>query len=101
MRYHSTTFRLLIAGIILLLGMAAAHAQTRNRVDNRGKEFRIAFLHTNGDDEFPRLAIVVSSEVRTQGTITYLRSNRTVPVNIAPGVATWIDLDTLDVLLPD
>jgi hypothetical protein len=101
MRNHSTTLRLLVMGLLLLVAMTTLRAQTRNRADNRGKEFRVAFLHTNGYDEYPRLAVVLASEKRTKGTITYLNSGKTEPVNLAPGVATWVDLDTVDLLLPD
>jgi hypothetical protein len=81
-----------------------ANAQSvRNRVDNRGKEFRIAFLQTNGADDAPRLALDIACEKPTSGTITYLRSGRTVTIpTLQPNVANRIELeDTADLLLPD
>ncbi len=92
----------LFLAIFLVLATGVLHSQTRNRVDNRGKEFRLAFLHTNGAEDAPLLAVVVASEKATRGTITYLRSGRTVPIPAVPAnVAMRIDLDTADLLLPD
>jgi len=92
----------LIFTIVLLIGVVGSlHAQFRNRADNRGREFRLAFLHTNGADDAPLLAIVVAAERPTRGTITYVRSNRVVPISIPGNVATRFNLDTNELLLPD
>ncbi|MEP7220842.1 MAG: hypothetical protein ABI876_18090, partial [Bacteroidota bacterium] len=59
MRFNHTTLRLLLTPLILLLGVVGAGAQqARNRIDNRGKEFRVAFLHTNGDDKIPNFMLI-------------------------------------------
>lgn len=85
-----------------LLGTHRADAQVRNRVDHRGKEFRLAFLHTNGEGQFPTFHIVVGCEKVTTGTITYESTGRTVNVTIpVPNRPERITLDTFPLLLPD
>lgn len=103
MPIYPSKIRLLLAMLLLAVVVtSAASAQTRNRVDNRGKEFRLAFLHTNGYDDYPRLAIIIGNEKPTRGTITYLSSGKRVPIVLGQsnGV-TRVDLDTFDLLLPD
>lgn len=88
--------------ILLILATGILGAQTRNRVDNRGKAFRLAFLHTNGADDAPLLAVVVAAEKTTRGKITYIRSGRVEQIPVIPGnVAIRLNLDTADLLLPD
>ncbi|MCB0712903.1 MAG: IgGFc-binding protein [Ignavibacteriae bacterium] len=92
---------LLLFSLSTLL-VESGQAQTRNRSDHRGKEFRLAFLHTNGDGTFPTYYIVVSSEIPTRGTITYEATGETY--NIAIPFANnpeRIKLDTFKLLLPD
>ena len=50
---------LLLIFVLLATGPASSQAQVRNRVDNRGTQFRLAFLHTNGYDDNPRFFIDV------------------------------------------
>lgn len=89
--------------LVLFVGIVeVSNGQTRNRIDHRGKEFRIAFLHTNGDGDFPTYYLVVSSEKVTSGTIRYESSGRTENISIfAPNTPIRIQLDTFDLLLPD
>lgn len=89
--------------LVLLVGsVETGNGQTRDRIDHRGKEFRIAFLHTNGDGDFPSYYLVVSCEKVTSGTVTYNSSGRTENIAIlAPNTAVRIKLDTFDLLLPD
>lgn len=99
--YHT-----IVAGLLLLAFLIAAseptQAQVRNRSDHRGTEFRLAFLHTNGDGQFPAYYIVVSCEKPTTGTLTYEATNRTVniPIPVA-NEPVRIDLATFELLLPD
>lgn len=94
---------ILVVLAALIAGAAAVDAQPRrNRVDNRGKEFRIAFLLTNGADDAPNLSLVIAAEKPTSGTITYLRSGRTTPIVIPQGgTPIRIALDTTQLILPD
>ena len=89
--------------LLAVFGMVeVAEGQTRNRVDHRGKEFRIAFLHTNGDGEFPTYYLVVGAENPTAGTITYENTGRRENISIfAANTPIRIRLDTFDLLLPD
>ncbi|MBS1914079.1 MAG: IgGFc-binding protein, partial [Bacteroidetes bacterium] len=94
----------LVLGVVLLLIAFASHAdaQSRNRVDNRGRDFRIAFLLTNGEDGGPELALDIASETPTVGTLTYVRSGISVPITIAqPNIPVRIKLDTSLLILPD
>jgi hypothetical protein len=75
----------------------------RNRVDHRGREFRMAFLQTNGADDAPLLGLSVACEKPTTGTITYLNSNSTKVqvVNITvPNSPIFVTLDSNELLLP-
>ena len=104
MRTYDSVLRIvLLLCLLLVAGAFTAHAQPfRNRVDNRGKEFRVAFLQTNGAEDAPRLYIVAAAERQTAGRITYLRTGRVQLIpTLQPGVATRIELDTTEVLLPD
>lgn len=104
MRMYDRALRRTIPALLLLLfGVLTADAQTtRNRLDNRGREFRIAFLQTNGADDAPRLALDIACEKATRGTITYLQTGRVVPINgLTPNRMNRIELDTSDLLLPD
>ncbi len=103
-----TSARSNIALLLLwLVGFAfltaeSAEAQTRDRVDHRGTEFRAAFLHTNGDGEFPNYYLVVSCEKPTTGTITYESTGETFSVSIpVANQRVRIQLDTFKLLLPD
>ncbi len=82
---------------------ATADAQpTRNRVDNRGKDFRVAFLQTNGADDAPQFALVIAAERPCSGTLTYERSGRTVAIpGLQPNTPIRIQLDTNQLLLPN
>lgn len=94
---------LILTMILMTCATGLLQAQFRNRADNRGKEFRLAFLHTNGAmDAQLLLGIVIASEKPTRGSITYMRTGRTVPIPyIPPNVAIRIDLDTNELVLPD
>lgn len=86
----------------LLMASDQAQAQGRNRSDHRGKEFRFAFLHTNGEGQFPAYYITVSCDKVTTGTLTYQATNRTVPIAITtPDQPVRIELSTFELLLPD
>nr|HVZ41819.1 IgGFc-binding protein [Candidatus Kapabacteria bacterium] len=90
------------AALLILIGASRADAQTRNRVDNRGKEFRIAFLLTNGADNAPHLALDIAAEKPTTGTLTYVHTGQVVPIPLLqPNVPVRIELDTTELMLPD
>jgi len=91
---------LLVTAVGFMASDLSAQA-ARNRLDHRGTEFRIAFLHTNGYDDRPQFSLIIGNERPTRGTITYLWDNKVVDVVLgqANGV-TRIDLDTNSLLLP-
>ena len=94
------TFLLVLISLHLFVGNA--DAQTRDRIDHRGTEFRLAFLHTNGDGEFPTYYIVVSCEKPTTGKITYEATGASFDISIpVANRAERIRLDTFLLLLPD
>lgn len=101
--HHSNIVRALVVSLLLLLTAVELPAQLRDRIDHRGKEFRIAFLHTNGaDGESPAYKIVVACERPTTGTITYESTGRTFGVAIfAANTPQIIELDTISLLMPD
>ncbi|MEO5929733.1 MAG: T9SS type A sorting domain-containing protein [Candidatus Kapaibacterium sp.] len=102
MRFNHTTLRLLLTPLILLLGVVGAGAQqARNRIDNRGKEFRVAFLHTNGDDKIPNFMLILACEKRTHVNLTFTRTGNVQGIDLAPNVATEVKLDTTQLTLPD
>lgn len=77
--------RLSVVIIALLLAacVATTTAQpTRNRVDNRGKEFRLAFLHTDGAEDTPRFYVNVWCTKPTRGVFTYMSSGESFTVDI-------------------
>lgn len=92
---------LLLTVLLWGTGVNGALAQTRDRLDNRGREFRIAFLHTNGYDDYPQFSLIIGNEHPTRGTITYLSTGKRVPVVLGQSNAvTRFDLDTFALLLP-
>lgn len=89
--------------MLLLMGtLATSVAQgTRDRLDNRGKVFRIAFLHTNGYDDYPQFALVIGNERPTRGFITYLSTGKRDTIVLGqPNSVTRVNLDTFALLLP-
>lgn len=87
--------------VVLLVSAGSAVGQLRNRIDNRGREFTIAFLPTNGYDDLPRLGLVVWAERSTRGTISYLDDpNRTFSFPVT-NVADTVWLDTFRLLMPN
>src|SRR5438045_3608460 len=93
--------RATVAILLLLSASTCVDAQIRNRIDNRGKEFWIAFLPTNGFDREPLLAISVACERPTRGTITYNRSGRSETFQINQANRAYrLNLDTFELLLP-
>ena len=87
---------------LLLAACAVATAQTtRNRVDNRGKEFRLAFLHTNGAEDTPRFYVTVWCTKPTRGVFTYMSSGESFAVDIpTPNVPVQIPLNPSKLILP-
>ena len=103
---NSRFFRSIQLALFLLfsaLFAVDADAQVRSSDDHRGTEFRLAFLHTNGDGEFPTYYLVVSSETpQNNGTLTYESSGRRVQINIPfANTPVRIRLDTFDLLMPN
>ena len=91
---------LILLGLHLVVGNA--EAQTRDRIDHRGTEFRLAFLHTNGDGDFPTYYLVVSCEKPTTGTLTYEATGESFFISVpVANQAVRIHLDTFLLLLPD
>jgi hypothetical protein len=58
--------------VVMLFSCATAAAQW---MDHRGKEFRIAFLQSDGADDAPILGLSIACDKPTTGTITYVNSN--------------------------
>ncbi len=95
-----------ILGLLLLTATAVVDNATaqpaRNRSDNRGKQFRVAFLATNGADDAPQLYLVIAAERPTTGTITYMRTGKVVNIPLLqPNVPVRIALDTNELILPN
>ncbi len=94
-----------LAGTVFVLLMAArgeAGAQLRDRLDNRGTGFWIAFMPTNGFDLRPLLALSVACERPTTGRLIYTATGRTETITIADAnTPVRIDLDTDLVYNPD
>lgn len=102
MRRHVRQLRHIVLGALLVLVSVAATAQNRNRIDNRGKEFRIAFLHTNGFDDTPKFFIDVWCQKATRGRLTYLNSNESYPIDIpVPYTPVRVELDPAKLILPN
>lgn len=89
--------------LLLILSAGEADAQVRNSSDHRGTEFRLAFLHTNGDGEFPTYYVVISSETPgNSGTLTYEATGKTVTIPIPQAnTPVRVRLDTFSLLMPD
>jgi hypothetical protein len=87
--------------VVFLVGVAVAPAQFRDRVDNRGTEFHVAFLPTNGYDDVPRLGIAVWSERPTRGVLTYLDDPSNTVSFPVRATADTIWLDTFVLLMPN
>ena len=101
---HSSRLLRRLAAAILVLALAGggdALGQIRDRADNRGKEFRIAFLPTNGYDDVPRVGLVIWAERPTRGTITYVDDPGRSFTFTARAFADTVWLDTLPLLMPD
>ncbi|MEP7217391.1 MAG: IgGFc-binding protein, partial [Bacteroidota bacterium] len=94
------TITQIILGLLLVVIMAAPlAAQVRS---SRGREFRVAFLPTDGDDPAPVYSIVISATRPTKGEIVYLYNKRSIPVDIpAANTPVAITLDTLGLVLPN
>lgn len=103
MRMSERAARVILCAVMLAVTLVCTvSAQPRNRVDNRGREFRVAFLQTNGADDAPQFALVIAAEKPTSGTLTYVRSGRTVPIpTLQPNVPIRLQLDTNQLLLPN
>ena len=103
---NSRYFRSLPLALLFLFSTffaLEAGAQGRSSDDHRGTEFRLAFLHTNGDGEFPTYYLVVSSETpQNNGTLVYEATGKRVPINIPfANTPVRIRLDTFDLLMPN
>ncbi|MBC8144376.1 MAG: IgGFc-binding protein, partial [bacterium] len=99
-RHASRIFTTLAPLILVFLATSAVSvSQVRDRIDNRGREFRIAFLPTNGYDDNPRFGIVLWSEQPATGTLFYVNSGKTLSISVTTRADT-IWLDTFDLLLP-
>jgi len=102
MRRLVRQLRYVVLSAVLVLVSVVATAQTRNRIDNRGKEFRIAFLHTNGYDDTPRFYVDVWCEKATRGRLTYLSSNESYPIDVpVPYTPVRVELDPQKLILPN
>lgn len=100
-RHSLRILRILTPLILVFLATAGtAVGQFRNRLDNRGTEFRIAYLPTNGYDDVPRLGIVVWAERPTRGVLYYEDGGKSVRINVRQ-VADTIWLDTFELLMPN
>lgn len=93
----------IIPFLLLLASSAGLDAQSRNSSDHRGTEFRLAFLHTNGDGEFPSYYVTISSETPgNSGTLTYEETGETIGISIPQANrAVRFRLDTFNLLMPD
>ena len=97
-RYLFITLLVLLCATVVRLD-----AQSRNSSDHRGTEFRMAFLHTNGEGEFPTYYVVISSETPgNSGELVYEENGKTVEIAI-PNANTpvRVRLDTFLLLMPD
>lgn len=94
---------LVIGLLLIMVGSIRLEAQTRNRLDNRGKEFWLAFLQTNGAEVTPRLGLTLSAErAGTTIRITYVLTNTVYTITLPQAnTAYHYDLLTQDLLLPD
>ena len=91
-----------VCALLMLLASADLSAQ-RGANDHRGREFRLAFLHTDGDDPAPAYYIVVSSEVPgTRGSLIYEADGFVTPITLTnPNEPFRIELDTNRLILPN
>lgn len=96
MRDTATVFHIFVlTALLLVAGGAEADSQTRNRIDNRGTGFWVAFMPTDGFDPKPLVAVVVTSERPTNGRIIYALTNDTIPITIPVASSpTRFNLDT-------
>ncbi len=102
MRSDKLIPRILVALLLFTGIVSSAGAQLRNRIDNRGREFRLAFLQTNGFDDNPHFYLDIWSAKATRGTYTYVSTGETFTVDIpTPYVTVRVSLDSLKLLLPN
>ncbi len=97
--------------VFLFVSQSLYTQQTRNRLDNRGKKFFVAFLHIHGagngsgnprDEYFSQFAISISCEKPTKGKLKYLFSNTSVDITIPQAnKSVRFNLDTFKLLLPN
>src|SRR5688572_23282037 len=101
---HASRILKILAPLLLvfLASSGVLSAQWRDRLDNRGKEFRIAFLPTNGYDDVPRLGLVVWTERFTaEGTFYYEDDPARSFTRVVTTRPDTIWLDTFSLLMPD
>ena len=91
---HAPQLSLRILFLLITLVVPSAGMLHAQRIDNRGTEFMLAFMPTNGFDEFPMLAIGISASRPTTGTLTYMKdgTKRAISIPVADSIV-WIDLD--------
>jgi hypothetical protein len=90
--------------IILALLLFSCGTATAQWIDHRGKEFRIAFMQTNGAADAPMLGLSIACEKLTTGTITYLNAYPPKVQNISitvPNSPIFVTVDSNEVLLPN
>jgi hypothetical protein len=77
-----------LAAALLLISALRSTPLHAQELDSRGKEFWVAFLPTDGADESPQYAIVVTAPAGgAHGTITYMATGGYFPVAIPAGGA--------------
>lgn len=90
-----------ILGLLFTVCAITTAQTTRNRVDNRGKEFRLAYLHTDGAEDTPRFYVNVWCTKPTRGVFTYMSSGESFSVDIPKSdVPVRVSLDPSKLILP-